>query len=298
MLMLKFEKQLKGEVQLDKSITKKTTVAVFADIHSNLHALLAVLDDIESRKPDFVLCAGDLIGYGPHPNEVVKIIKERGISTVMGNYDDAIAYFRPVCGCDYKSARAQEIGEYSIMFTKKHISEESKALIAALPSSLFLRIDHKGAMLLNNVPNWTPPLENKEIEKQNTATPVQKPQSGNWLLYLVHGSPRQLNEYLKLDTPVETFKQITALIPANILVYGHTHQSYHKYIDGVHFINVGSAGKPKHGNPNVNYAWLEIGDQFKVDFIEVPYNKEATMSAMAEYDFPQELINIIASGID
>ncbi|WP_066640143.1 metallophosphoesterase family protein [Desulfolucanica intricata] len=296
--MLEFEKHLKGEAQLDKSTTKKTTVAVFADIHSNLHALMAVLDDIDSRKPDFILCAGDLVGYGPYPNEVVKTIKERGIPTVMGNYDDAIAYFRPVCGCDYKSARAQEIGEHSIMFTKKHTSEESKALLAALPSSIFLRIVHEGAMLSNNVPNWAPPLEDKEKEKHNTATPVQKPKSGNWLLHLVHGSPRQLNEYLKLDTPVETFKQIAALIPANILVYGHTHQSYHKFIDDVHFINVGSAGKPKLGNPNVNYAWLEISEQVKVDFIEVPYNKEATMSAMAEYNLPEELINIIATGID
>ncbi|WP_066639906.1 metallophosphoesterase family protein [Desulfolucanica intricata] len=75
---------------MKKFVTKKTTVAVFADIHSNLHALIAVLNDIDTRKPDFVLCAGDLVGYGPYPNKVVKIIKELNIPTVMGNYDDAI----------------------------------------------------------------------------------------------------------------------------------------------------------------------------------------------------------------
>lgn len=49
-------------------------LAVFSDIHSNLYALEAVISDIERFLPDSVICCGDLVGYGAHPNEVVEFI--------------------------------------------------------------------------------------------------------------------------------------------------------------------------------------------------------------------------------
>lgn len=277
---------------------KKTTVAIFADVHSNLHALSAVLDDIYARQPDYIFCAGDLVGYGPYPNETVELIKKHNIPTVMGNYDDAIAFSRIVCGCDYKTPRAQEIGEQSIMFSKDQTSPENKNFLSALPLFLFLKTTSESAIMQKHLPNWTCQLEKPTTEHNEIINTEIKPTDGSRLMLLVHGSPRKLNEYLKADTPIETFHNIASIIPADILVYGHTHQSYHKYINGVHFINVGSAGKPKQGNPNVNYAWLEIGDNVEVDFIEVSYDKEATISAMTHYNLPQELINIIATGID
>ena len=63
------------------------TIGVISDIHGNLHALEAVLDVIEA---DIVLCAGDLIGYGAFPNEVVELVRLKGIQCVLGNHDDAV----------------------------------------------------------------------------------------------------------------------------------------------------------------------------------------------------------------
>jgi len=65
-------------------------IAVISDIHSNLLALRAVLQDIEQRQVDVIICGGDLVGYAPFPNEVIDLIKEKEIPCVMGNYDDAI----------------------------------------------------------------------------------------------------------------------------------------------------------------------------------------------------------------
>jgi len=65
-------------------------VAFIADLHSNLEALNSVLADIEKRGISDVYCLGDLVGYGPNPNEVVEIIMEKNIPTVCGNYDDAV----------------------------------------------------------------------------------------------------------------------------------------------------------------------------------------------------------------
>ena len=62
-------------------------VAVVSDIHANLHALEAVLEAIDADPPDELWCLGDLVGYGPRPNEVVDVIRERGWLCLVGNHD-------------------------------------------------------------------------------------------------------------------------------------------------------------------------------------------------------------------
>jgi len=85
-------------------------IAFISDIHSNLEALNAVLEDIEKRNIDEVYCVGDLVGYGPNPNEVVEIIRERKIPTVMGNYDDAIGYEKTAAVVLTIPAEKQKLG--------------------------------------------------------------------------------------------------------------------------------------------------------------------------------------------
>ena len=80
------------------------TVAVITDIHGNLPALQAALARIEELGIERVFCGGDLVGYGPHPNEVCALIAERDIPTIYGNYDYAIARDLEDCGCAYVTA--------------------------------------------------------------------------------------------------------------------------------------------------------------------------------------------------
>src|SRR5690349_1058024 len=65
-------------------------VAVVSDIHSNLHALDAVLAAIEAEEPDELWCLGDLVGYGPRPNECCATIAERADVCLAGNHDLAV----------------------------------------------------------------------------------------------------------------------------------------------------------------------------------------------------------------
>jgi predicted phosphodiesterase len=62
-------------------------IALISDLHANLEATEAVFHELDRIRPDYTLCLGDLIGYGPSPNEVVSIIRERGIDTLLGNHD-------------------------------------------------------------------------------------------------------------------------------------------------------------------------------------------------------------------
>src|SRR5262249_36219225 len=65
-------------------------VAVVSDIHSNLHALEATLAAIEAEAPDELWCLGDLVGYGPRPNECCATIAERADVCLVGNHDLAV----------------------------------------------------------------------------------------------------------------------------------------------------------------------------------------------------------------
>src|ERR1700759_23050 len=65
-------------------------VAVVSDIHSNLHALEAVLAAVEAEAPDELWCLGDLVGYGPRPNECCAAIAEKADVCLAGNHDLAV----------------------------------------------------------------------------------------------------------------------------------------------------------------------------------------------------------------
>ena len=101
-------------------------IAVISDIHSNIYALEAVLDDIENRNVDLVACTGDLVGYGTRPNEVINTIRKKKVLTIMGNYDDAIGNYKIVCGCDYPDPKIMEKAGLSMQFTSSETTDEIK----------------------------------------------------------------------------------------------------------------------------------------------------------------------------
>lgn len=234
-------------------------IAVLADVHGNMHALQAVLEDIKSRSPDMAVCLGDLVGYNAYPGEVVRTIRDSGVTTVMGNYDDAIANSRLVCGCDYKDEKAAELGVRSITWTAENTGPEEKEFMRSLPKKLM-----------------------KEI--------------GGYKVLFVHGSPRRLNEYLFEDVPAEDVLAMMDEAGADVLVCGHTHLPYHRVMGNRHVLNCGSAGKPKHGDPDVVYAMVEINGGVKVEFIKVPYDFEAAARAVESAGLPGEFAAILRTG--
>ncbi|MFP4115707.1 MAG: metallophosphoesterase family protein [Candidatus Aenigmatarchaeota archaeon] len=67
-------------------------IAVIADIHSNLPALRSVMREVQTERPEYILCLGDIVGYGPHPNKVVELMERDAteIISVKGNHDEAV----------------------------------------------------------------------------------------------------------------------------------------------------------------------------------------------------------------
>ena len=104
---------------------------------------------------------------------------------------------------------------------------------------------------------------------------------------LVHGSPRRINEYLYEDKPDDTFARIGAGSDAEVIVCGHTHRAYDKTVAGWRFVNVGSAGKPKDGDPRGCWALLDTATG-AVEFRRAAYDVERTARAIEASELPDE----------
>jgi putative phosphoesterase len=227
-------------------------LAIFSDVHSNLPALEAVLLDIKRQEPERVYCLGDQVGHAPFTNEVLALLEREGIPTVMGNYGDGVGFDRSECGCAYRDPEDRRLGDLSFGWTKAHVTPEHKAYLRGLHPEI--RFEAAGTRFL-----------------------------------LVHGSPRRMNEYLFEDRPLDTFRRIAEAARADVIVCGHTHRPYTKTVDGVLFVNVGSAGKPKDGDPRACYALLTVsGGYVDVAFRRVPYDVTSVAAAIRRSELPDE----------
>jgi putative phosphoesterase len=228
-------------------------VAVITDIHGNLPALEAAFARIDELGIDAVYCGGDLVGYGPHPNEVCALIQARAIPTIYGNYDYAIARDEEDCGCAYVTAHDRELGQRSVAWTLAHTDRPAKDFMRALPFDLRFTL-------------------------------------GGRRVRMVHGSPRKVNEYLFDDKPRRTFERIAALADCDVLVFGHTHKPWINTYGDVLFVNCGSVGKPKDGDPRAAFALLEAGPQGEVtaSIERVPYDAQAVAGEVAAAGLPAE----------
>jgi putative phosphoesterase len=238
-----------------------TRIALFSDIHGNLPALEAVLADIARQaNVDRTYCLGDLVGYAPFPNEVIDRIAGLGVPTLMGNYDDGVGFERDDCGCAYTTPADKARGDLSLAWTKAHVTPERAAFLRTLLPELRITLD--GQRIL-----------------------------------LVHGSPRRINEYLYADRPLASFRRLAASANADVIAFGHTHIPYTKLVDDVLFVNIGSVGKPKDGDPRACYAILnERHGAVDVEFRRVPYDVATVAAAIRASDLPDAFAAMLEEG--
>jgi putative phosphoesterase len=229
-----------------------TAVAVITDIHANLPALEAALGRIDELGVERAYCGGDLVGYGPYPNEVCALIEEREIPTIYGNYDYAIGRDLVDCGCAYVDQHDRELGQRSVEWTLEHTSGHSKDFMRGLPFDLRFEVAGKRVRL-------------------------------------VHGSPRKVNEYLFEDKPARTFERIAAGADCDVLVFGHTHKPWIGEYGGVLFVNCGSVGKPKDGDSRGSFAIFRLAvGSVEVTIERVAYDAEAVARQVAKAGLPAE----------
>ena len=243
--------------------------ALLSDVHANLEALDAVLADIDRRGDvDATYHLGDLVGYASRPNEVVARIHERAIPGVAGNYDSTVALAYKHCGCRSESPRQEELAHISFSYTCDATTAESKRRLAALP----FRIDVRP--LGGHVPGPT--------------------------VTLVHAHPSNALIYVtevRSDDFLRKMAEQAALEAGDVLCFGHTHKPWHRVVDGIHFVNTGSVGRPKDGDWRAGYVLLDIGEgEPRVEFVRVDYDVDAAVAGVRAAGLPEDFVEFLRTG--
>jgi predicted phosphodiesterase len=243
--------------------------ALISDIHSNLPALETVLEDIDSQVGvDAIYHLGDLVGYAPWPNEVVALIRERGIPGIAGNYDSTTATDYPHCGCKAESPRGEELSHLSYGWTRTHVTPETKRFLGALPFRMDLRPrgGHKSRPTLT----------------------------------LVHGTPTLNTLYWTEDRPDSFASKMVNAAGAkegDLIAFGHTHKPWHRLVEGVSLLNTGSVGKPKDGDWRACYVLIEADEEIGApEFVRVEYDLDRAVEGIHRSELPDEFADQLKAG--
>ena len=241
--------------------------ALISDIHANLPALQAVLRDIATHGADVTFHLGDLVGYAPWPNETVALLVDSHIPGIAGNYDSTVGTNYTHCGCTYEDPKQEAQSHLSFEWTKAHTSPEVKQYLAGLP----FRLDLK-------------PLGG------HTAGPT---------VILVHGTPTLNTLYWTEDRP-DSFclkmAQQAGAKAGDVIAFGHTHKPWHREVDGIHFVNTGSVGRPKDGDWRAGYVLLDIDTVPRVELVRVEYDIDEAMRGIRESELPTDFAEYLRTG--
>ena len=230
-------------------------IAIISDLHANLPALNAVLEDLDKKQPDAVFCLGDLVDFAPWPNEVIETIRQRRIPTLMGNHDERIAFDHAIIPLEKhtEQERAARVG--AIEYTRRTISADNREFLSGLPREI--RISY------------------------GTGSSAKR-------ILLVHASARSIDEYVYEDHPEIDLIRMLRKNNADVIVMGHTHLPYIRTFTGRKFaVNTGSVGRSKENGISAAYLMLTIaGSHIRPEIVRVAYPVEETIKAILESAIP------------
>ena len=237
-------------------------LAVLSDIHANLAALDAVRSDLPDVDELWVL--GDIVGYGPQPNEVIAALQQMGARSVMGNHDGAaigqvdVSWFNP------DAARA-------ITWTASVIDENARAYLATLPE-----VRRSGELTAVHGsprdPTWEY-ISDVEVAGANFASFDTR--------ICLHGHTHVPIVYRTDGGQV----QAMAAVPGSPV----------SVESGRLLVNPGSVGQPRDGNPAASYLVIDTGAQ-TAQFHRISYDVAATQRLMHDAGLPPRLVERLAYG--
>lgn len=238
---------------------------LISDIHGNLEALEAVLAALKEESVDQILCLGDVIGYGPNPNECVKLIQQYAAICLIGNHDEASLGRVDLDFFNYMARQAIE-------WTTGQLSEDSKKFLMSLPHSH----SYGTFMIVHASPDeptrWNYILNLEDAARGFAAFHEQICFIGHshtpWVIPLQpDGGMRVRHDY-----PVDFKKN-------------------HRYL-----INIGSVGQPRDRNPDAAFGILDM-EPLQYTLKRVPYDVAKTQQKIrATGALPAFLADRLATG--
>ena len=236
-------------------------VAVVSDIHSNLQALEATLSAIDAEAPDELWCLGDLVGYGPRPNECCAAITERADVCLAGNHDLAV---RGAIDLEEFGGEAAVAARW----TREVLAPEAQTLLDRLEPA---GTAHGVALYHGSArdPIWEYVLSNEAALATLDLT--------DSVLVLVGHSHVALQV---VDSGIELAPVGTELELGGVRA----------------LLNPGSVGQPRDGDPRAAYLLLDLDTQH-ASFRRVEYDVKRTQREMRDAGLPEMLAGRLELGL-
>lgn len=242
---------------------------VLSDIHANRTALDAALEAVRGRW-DRVICLGDVVGYGPDPNEVVDRMRELGGVTIRGNHDKA--------GCGLEDpADFNPVARSAALWTREQLRPENREYLQKLPIGP-LEVD--GISVVHGA---------FHDEDEYVFAPAQaidglldSPSAVTFFghTHMQGGFLLRDNEVTAIHLRAAPGQQFATL----------------KIEDGTHYLlNPGSVGQPRDGDARAAFAISDL-DHHAVEFWRVPYDVESVQKRMLDAGLPEPLVLRLAFG--
>lgn len=233
-------------------------IALIGDVHANLHALEAVLLHASDQGVKTIWNAGDFVGYGAFPDEVVNLLRRVKAVSIRGNYDQKVLKVRKKQAA-WAAAKVPEKW-LAFQWAYEHLSTRSRKYLKRLP-------------------------KNRRL------------QARGWRILLTHGSPASPDEHLGLDTPEARLRELAAMAKADLIICGHSHQPFARWVENVLFINTGSVGRPDDGDPRATYAILKLKRKMvEVIHYRVEYDVDQAAGAIRANQLPEQFAQMLLQG--
>jgi putative phosphoesterase len=227
-------------------------VAVMSDIHGNLRALQAVLEDIKKQEIEKIYILGDLAFCGPQPKETLEFIRENlGQHTIIqGNTDEMIVKAKDEENDPYMPKK--DIMANALKYAQQVLTDEDKEYLAKLPAR-----------------------HEEEI--------------GGLKMLFVHGSPRKNDEGMFPETRYSMLEEMVEGIDARLIFCGHTHYPIIHQLGSKTIVNDGSVGRPFGENPRAVYVILDLTKlaerKYDVEHRYVKYDVDTASEEFANCNF-------------
>jgi diadenosine tetraphosphatase ApaH/serine/threonine PP2A family protein phosphatase len=245
---------------------------LISDIHSNLVALDAVLHDM--GPVDGLLCMGDIVGYGPQPNEVIARLREYNINSILGNHDLAVLGLLELNEFNNDAIEAN-------LWTREQLNEENWAWLGELKP--VKRFDDNVTLAHGSPlePIWeyltTPHAASRSFPEFDTP-----------ICFVGHTHLPRLFRMLDGKRPGTNLPKVEMHIPepGQTIIIGFSRM----------ILNPGSVGQPRDGDSRASYAIYDEDEQI-VKYRRVLYDIQKTKELMIERDLPQRLIMRLDYGL-
>jgi diadenosine tetraphosphatase ApaH/serine/threonine PP2A family protein phosphatase len=242
-------------------------VAVISDIHGNLHALDAALSAVEGEEPDAIWCLGDLVGYGPRPNECCARVAGLADVCLIGNHD--LGVLEQISLEEFAHEAAT-----SARWTQEVLTDEARAYLSGLS------------------PGAEIPEAAVELYHASPRDPV-------WEYVLDAGSMRAALEdtVQPLIMVGHSHVPLWAVLADGQLRAAHAPAGTEVDLsEGRVLLNPGSIGQPRDGDPRAAFVVLDLEGR-EARFVRVEYGVEQTQDEIREEGLPEALAERLAHGV-